>query len=157
MADLTRREALAIVAATTAACACCAQAQEREKKDDNPMPKSLVIGKLSDYDKPGYYDKFADRKVLVARLSDRLVAMSSICTHKRCSLRLKDDDSTQLFCKCHKGVYDEQGIPRAGPPKMSLVRYALSVADDGTITVDTTRSFDEKKWDDAAAYVPVKN
>lgn len=155
MSDLSRREALIVVAATTAACACCAHADEGENKDDKPMPKSLAIGKLADYDKEGVSDKYVADKLLVAKLKDRLVVMSAICTHKRCVVKPKADDASQLFCKCHKGVYDEQGIPRGGPPKSALIRYGVSVGDDGTITVDTTKSFEEKKWDEKAAYVPV--
>ncbi len=157
MADLSRREALVIVAATTAACACCADAADGDSKpNDKPTPKSIEIGKLADYDKDGFYDKFADSKVLVAKLPDRLVVMSNVCTHKRCVVKPKVDDVKGLFCRCHKGQYDEQGIPRAGPPKMPLVRYALKVADDGTITADTTQSFEERKWDDKAAFIPIK-
>jgi len=157
--DLTRRQALVVVAASTAAaCACCSEAVAQDgekKKEEKPRPKSVKIGKLSDYDKPGFYDKFADAKVLVCKLEDRLVVMSAICTHKSCTLKPKADVATELYCKCHKGEYSSQGTPIAGPPKLPLVRYALTTAADGTITADLTKSFEEKKWDDKAAYIPI--
>jgi Rieske Fe-S protein len=151
MQDLSRREALTLAAA---ACACACAGGADEKPDNKPMPKSLAIGKLADFDKEGFYD-FRDSKVMVSRLEDRLVVMSAVCTHKRCMLKIEEDKKS-LKCNCHKSFFSEQGTVTGGPAKSSLVRYAVSQKEDGTITADLTQSFSEKQWEDAKSFVPVK-
>ena len=120
------------------------------------MPKSLAIGKLSDYPKPGFYDTFRQKRVMVSKLDDRLVVMSAVCTHKGCLVKIKADDPAELKCPCHGAVFTDQGTVDSGPAKSSLVRYALKQNADGAITADLTQSFDEKDWDNAGAFIPVK-
>lgn len=157
MTDLTRRDALLFVGA----CAACVMAADLvEAADDKGAPaakaKSVEIGTLADYDKPGFYDKFIKQKVLVARLDDRLVAVSNVCTHKGCAVKVKPDDHTGLKCPCHKAEFSPEGTPTSGPAKTALARYAIKQGADGKITVDLTKQFIESKWDDADAFVAVK-
>lgn len=156
MEDLSRRQALTTIAATSAACACCALGADEKPDDKNaPRPTSLAIGKLSDYPDQKFYDAFAKpAKVMVCRLDDRLVVMSAICTHKSCTLRVAEDK--KLRCPCHKSFFSEYGTAIEGQAKGSLVRYALKQADDGTITADLTQSFAEKHWDDPKAMIAIK-
>lgn len=152
MSDLSRREAMILASA----CACCAMSGEVDAADPPAAKaKSVVLGKLADYTKPGFYDKFAKQKVLVARLDDRLVAMSNVCTHKSCSVRINADDKTLLKCPCHDAEYSAYGTPTDGPAKTALSRYAVKQSANGTITADLTKSFIESKWDDAAAFIPL--
>ena len=169
MDDISRRNLLVIAGAT--ACACCltqsdaarADGPRRHHDDDDddkrgpkgPTAKSLVIGTLTDYPKPGFYDKFRSQKVMVSRLDDRLVAMSAICTHKGCTVKVDPKETTQLLCPCHHAEYSDQGTPIKGPAKISLVRYGLTQAADGQITADLTKTFAERQWDDPAAMIPL--
>lgn len=165
MEQLTRRQALTIAAATCAACACCADAADEPAADSppagagdkpkGPAPKEINIGKSADFAKPGFYDKFRDSQIFVARIDNKLVAMSSRCTHKACSVRLKDGSTTVLRCPCHKAEFAEHGQPVSGPAKVALPRFALKQNSDGTITVETTKSFAEKQWDDPAASITI--
>jgi Rieske Fe-S protein len=158
MTDLSRREALFVAGAVAGACACCAlspdTAQAAEKA--GPKPKSLPVGKLADYPKPGFYDKFAAQKLLIARLDDRLVAISTICTHKGCSVKKKPGEELALKCPCHKAEFSAYGTPTGGPAKTALDRYAITQGADGTLIVDMTKAFIESKWEDPAAFVPIK-
>ena len=164
MTDMTRRNLLVIAGAT--ACACClADAQaappRRRSHDDDeggkgPTVKSLNVGKLSDYERPGFYDKFRPQKVMVCKLDDRLVVMSALCTHKGCTVKIDPAHPDQLQCPCHKAEYSDQGTAIKGPAKVSLVRYAVAESADGTIVADLTKSFEERKWEDPTAFVSVK-
>ena len=171
MSDLTRRNLL-VIAGASACAGCLAETSavladdddekrpRRRKHDDDegqkgPTVKSIAIGKLSDYPKAGFYDKYRPQKVMVSKLDDRLVVMSAICTHKGCTVKVQPADSAELFCPCHKALFSDQGTATKGPAKASLVRYAVSQAADGTITADLTKSFAERQWDDAAAFIPL--
>ena len=156
--ETTRRELLVQAAAVAGACACCALSAGVAFAEAPAKDKTLTLGRLSDYPQPGFYDKFNTKPnhVLVSRLDDRLVAMTAICTHKGCPVKVQADDHTALKCPCHKAEFSVEGTPTAGPAKTALVRYALTQAADGTITADLTRTFIESKWDDKASFVPLK-
>ena len=75
--------------------------------------------------------------VIVARDSNGVYAMSAICTHAGCFL----DDGKQtiaagLSCPCHGSVFDGNGAVTQGPARAPLQHYAVSIAADGSITVD---------------------
>ena len=161
MSDLTRREALFVAGA----CACCAMSVDlaQADEDDRPkrqapaaLPKSLQIGKTADFAKAGFYDKFAKQKLMVANLGDKLVAMTTVCTHKGCSVKPNPANPEGLKCPCHKAEFDVKGMPTHGPAKTPLDRFALSQGADGVITVDMTKSFIESKWEDPASFIALK-
>ena len=157
MSDLTRRDAIGLAVVGTAACACCALgADEKEKGDASARPATFTVGKLADYANPGFYDTYRAKphNVMVSVVDDQLVVMSAICTHKSCVL--KKQDEKVLRCPCHKSFFSEHGTPTEGQAKVALPRYAVSVAEDGTITVDTTKSFGERDWEKPEAFIALK-
>ena len=139
--------------AVAAVCACGGMALGQDDEDTAP-PKTISIGTLADYPDAAFYDKFRDQKIFVRRLDDRLVAMSAICTHKRCVLKIKDPAT--LRCPCHKSFFSAEGSPTEGPAKKSLNRYALTQNEAGEITVDTTQSFEEKEWEEPKSFIAIK-
>ena len=157
MSELTRRDMLVIAGACAcgAMCASQAEAQDKPKKPAGPAVKSLAIGKLSDFPKLGFYDKFAKpNKVMIARLDDRLVVLSAVCTHKGSTVRVKPGtEEPTLRCPSHGAEFSPYGTPTAGPAKTALVRYAVSAAPDGTITADLTKTFIESKWEEDGAFL----
>jgi len=69
-----------------------------------------------------------------------LFAMSAICTHAGCVL----DDGSQtisagLTCPCHGSAFDGNGAVTAGPARTPLQHYQVTVAADGSITVDGSK------------------
>jgi Rieske Fe-S protein len=75
--------------------------------------------------------------IVVARDAGGLYAMSAVCTHAGCLL----DDSSKtiaagLSCPCHGSVFDGSGQVVHGPAQRALQHYTVTVAVDGTITVD---------------------
>ena len=75
--------------------------------------------------------------VVVARDANGIYAMSGVCTHAGC---LMDDSSSTiaagLSCPCHGSTFDGNGSVTRGPARAALQHYAVTVAADGSITVD---------------------
>jgi Rieske Fe-S protein len=75
--------------------------------------------------------------VVVARDAGGVYAMSAVCTHAGCLL---DDSSSTiaagLFCPCHGSSFDGNGGVTGGPARSPLQHYAVTLAADGSITVD---------------------
>jgi Rieske Fe-S protein len=145
--ELHRRELLAATGAVAAAaigvCACgCAS------NDDGPAASApanagqanierptgpVEIGTVQDYPHDGTYDAFAQSdKVLVVRRGGQLYAMSCICTHRKCNVRVGETD---LRCPCHGSRYDLAGHVTKGPASHDLPRYAIVNA-GGKLTVN---------------------
>jgi cytochrome b6-f complex iron-sulfur subunit len=75
--------------------------------------------------------------VVIARDTDGVYAMSAVCTHAGCLL----DDSSDMIarglsCPCHGSAFDGNGSVTQGPANSPLQHYAVSIASDGSITVD---------------------
>lgn len=58
--------------------------------------------------------------------SGELRAFSAVCTHLSCTVQYRED-LEQIWCACHNGHYDLNGINIAGPPPRPLPRYDLRV------------------------------
>jgi Rieske Fe-S protein len=78
--------------------------------------------------------------VVVGRDSKGLFAMSAICTHAGCVL---DDNAgtiaAGLYCSCHGSSFDGSGNVTHGPARSPLQHYEITVAADGSITVDASK------------------
>ncbi len=78
--------------------------------------------------------------VVVGRDSGGIYAMSAICTHQGCIL--EDTAGTVaagLYCACHGSSFDGNGEVTHGPARQALPHYQVTIAADGTITVDGSK------------------
>jgi nitrite reductase/ring-hydroxylating ferredoxin subunit len=159
--EMTRRQFVVTTTSAAAACAACACAAGDASAADAPATPPAAGGTTFDvgtadlFPKDGtVFDKFAAKPNLffVVRDGGKLYAPSSKCTHKACAVKHK---AGALACPCHDSSFDLMGIPKGGPAKTSLIRYAITQSADGKITVDKSKQFDEKQWDDPAAFVKV--
>ena len=78
--------------------------------------------------------------VVVGLDSKGVYAMSAICTHAGCVL----DDNAQtisagLSCPCHGSTFDGNGYVTQGPARSALQHYEVTIAADGSITVDGSK------------------
>ncbi|MGD2045268.1 MAG: Rieske 2Fe-2S domain-containing protein [Gemmatimonadota bacterium] len=75
----------------------------------------------------GLIFKFGNRPGLLIRTpSGELRAFSAVCTHLDCTVQYRDD-LEQIWCACHNGHYDLNGVNVAGPPPRPLDRYDVNV------------------------------
>src|ERR1022692_152054 len=79
--------------------------------------------------------------VVLARDANGVYAMSAVCTHAGCLL---DDSSSTiasgLYCPCHGSTFDGSGSVTGGPARSPLEHYAVTIAADGSITVDGSQT-----------------
>src|SRR5204863_1495523 len=90
------------------------------------------------------------QRILVVRNEGKIYALNSTCTHKNAAVLAK---GTEIVCPNHGSRFSLYGTATKGPAKASLTRYAISVNDAGRILVDKSKQFDEKHWDDPAAFI----
>lgn len=82
----------------------------------------------------GQIFRFGSRPGIVLRTpTGDLRAFSAVCTHLGCTVQYRPD-LEHIWCACHNGHYDLNGINIAGPPPLPLARYTVSTRGD-TIVV----------------------
>ena len=85
----------------------------------------------------------------------QIYALRTVCTHLGC-ITLWQAAEHKFKCPCHGSGFTPEGINFEGPAPRPLERYAIHLADDGTLEVDRSRIFREEigQWEDPACYVP---
>ena len=70
---------------------------------------------------------FGSKPAIVVRTADsELRAFSAVCTHLDCTVQFKQDTS-QIWCACHNGLYDLAGNVVSGPPPRNLEQYVVNI------------------------------
>ena len=95
-------------------------------------PTSQVLaGKLSELPpNTGKVFRFGSRPAIVVRTtSGDLCAFSAVCTHLACTVQYRKD-LQHVWCACHNGHYDLNGVNIAGPPPRPLERYQVATRGD---------------------------
>ena len=91
-------------------------------------------GKVQDL-KPnsGKIVKFGSRPVLLVRVNEtEWRAFSAICTHLNCTVQYQEQ-TRQIWCACHNGLYDLNGAVVSGPPPRPLEQYVAHVRGDEVV------------------------
>ncbi len=83
-------------------------------------------------------------------------ALKSVCTHLGCTPNWLEAEQ-KFKCPCHGSGFYKDGVNFEGPAPRPLERYAISLADDGQLEVDKSRTFNQEQgqWKDTASFVPV--
>jgi cytochrome b6-f complex iron-sulfur subunit len=86
----------------------------------------------------------------------QIVALKSVCTHLGCTPNWLEAEQ-KFKCPCHGSGFYKDGINFEGPAPRPLERYAITTADDGSIVVDKSKTFQEEMgaWNDPASYISV--
>jgi Rieske Fe-S protein len=72
--------------------------------------------------------KFGSRPGILIRTQEgELRAFSATCTHLECTVQYRDD-LQRIWCACHGGQFDMNGINVAGPPPRPLEQYTVNVS-----------------------------
>jgi len=75
-------------------------------------------------------DGWEDPVYLLVLDGGDFAALSSVCTHRACTVRL---GGPGLACPCHGSQYDREGRVMRGPANRALVRYPVRTAGDELI------------------------
>jgi cytochrome b6-f complex iron-sulfur subunit len=94
--------------------------------------------------------------LLLVRGADGFYALRSSCTHLGC-VPAWQAAQQKFKCPCHGSGFYKDGVNFEGPAPRPLERYAISLADDGQLEVDKSRTFNQEQgqWKDTASFVPV--
>jgi len=155
MNQLNRREFVAAVAC--AACLCgLGDAANLFADDATTAPSTLDVGPKSDYTADGITTTWmkVPTRVAVIRHDGKIYACTTLCTHKRGTLK-EAPDGESFKCPNHGATFDIEGNVTKGPAKKPLVRYAVSVDNNGHVIVDKSTSFTAEQWNDPASFVKV--
>jgi Rieske Fe-S protein len=93
-----------------------------------PATASAVAANAADI-KPntGVLFRFGSKPGLLLRTPDNeLRAFNAVCTHLDCTVQYKQDTS-QIWCACHNGIYDLAGNVVSGPPPRALERFDVKL------------------------------
>ena len=92
---------------------------------------SVLAAKMSELPpNSGKVFRFGSKPGIVIRTpSGDIRAFTAVCTHLACTVQYRDDFQ-QIWCACHNGHYDLNGINVAGPPPRPLTPYRVDIKDD---------------------------
>lgn len=64
--------------------------------------------------------------ILIRMANGEYRALSAVCTHLACTVQYRRDRK-DIWCACHNGIYNLEGLVVSGPPPLPLERYAVNV------------------------------
>ena len=108
---MNRRQFLILAAA-------CAAMANPDHASARSAEKLIDAGPLSKYSADGLYEGFRDLGFFVVRSGDKLIALSSYCTHRKCKLTAERDHT--FYCECHGSTFDPGGKVTQGPATRNL-------------------------------------
>lgn len=92
---------------------------------------SLSNGDLISFD---YNKNNKNRKILIAKIQDKIYATDGICTHEYADLStgfLNEQEKT-VTCPLHLSVFKlDDGVPQNPPAELPLKTYEIKVEDNG--------------------------
>ncbi len=135
---LNRRELLRVVGGSAGALFLTAALPGCSNPTGSPPSGPVSAMKVSDYKLNSL--EIMSSNVAVGLDDKGLYAMSAVCTHAGCLL----EDNAQtiaagLSCPCHGSAFDGNGQVTRGPARSPLQHYQVTVASDGSITVDGSK------------------
>ena len=93
--------------------------------------KNISLGKVNDI-APNSSKMFKvgnKAGILIKTADGELKAFSATCTHLDCNVQYKQDEKL-IWCACHNGRYDLNGINISGPPPRPLTPFSIVVQKD---------------------------
>ncbi|TFH00974.1 MAG: Rieske (2Fe-2S) protein [Calditrichales bacterium] len=81
--------------------------------------------------------KFGRKPLILIRNGDDFHAFEATCTHLDCIVQYRND-TKQIWCACHNGVYDLHGRNVSGPPPRPLAEYEVKIIQEEIIITQPT-------------------
>jgi cytochrome b6-f complex iron-sulfur subunit len=93
-----------------------------------PATSSVTVGAAAQLkNNSAVLFKFGSKPGLLVRTAEgELRAFNAVCTHLDCTVQYKQDTS-QIWCACHNGIYDVAGNVVSGPPPRPLERFDVKL------------------------------
>lgn len=127
--QITRRELIVLAAAVAGGCAAMPDAPAVPPLTREPVD----AGPISRFAANAINEEFRDSHgFFIVRSGDKLVALSAICTHRRCKIDAEDGG---FHCPCHGALFSHEGAVTRGPAKKDLPRLAVAVDDRSHLIV----------------------
>lgn len=94
--------------------------------------------------------------IWIVRLEDRIVALSTICTHLGCTPNWLAGEQ-KFKCPCHGSAFRINGVNYEGPAPRPLERHKIYLDAEGIMVVDKSVSFRQERgqWDEPESFVAV--
>src|SRR5437867_9863813 len=118
------------------------------------FPNEIQVGQVDERFKQRYavwlvrtgFDQYAN--------AEGIYALSTVCTHLGCTPNWLETEQ-KFKCPCHGSGYYKTGENFEGPTPRPLERYAISLAEAGSMLVDQSRKFQQEKgeWSNPAAFL----
>lgn len=91
-------------------------------------PSKVLAGNSDELPKnSGKIFKFGSQPgILINTAQGKIKAFSAICTHLSCTVQYRQD-LQHIWCACHDGHYDLNGINIQGPPPSPLTPYIVHI------------------------------
>jgi Rieske Fe-S protein len=99
------------------------------------LGKTVNIGPAENYAANGVYSRYRDAGFFVVRQGDKLFAISSYCTHRKCKLSAEADCS--FYCPCHGSTFAPGGQVTKGPARVDLPVFSIASNAQGELMVQT--------------------
>ena len=122
-------------------------------------PTRFKIGPPSDYPAGKVETRFKEQHGVwvvhgTYRGRRQIYALRTVCTHLGC-ITMYQESEQRFKCPCHGSGFYLDGVNFEGPAPRPLERYAIRLAEDGQLEIDTSRVFQEElgQWTDAACFV----
>ena len=128
--DLGRRRFLSL---SGVLCAACAVGRGRVLASGVTAERIVDAGPAGNFANEGVHDRFRGLGFFVIRRNGKLLALSAVCTHKKCKLTAEKDSS--FYCDCHGSTFDSNGRVTEGPAKRDLPFLSTQVNDKGHLLV----------------------
>ncbi|MBU0561637.1 MAG: ubiquinol-cytochrome c reductase iron-sulfur subunit [Bacteroidetes bacterium] len=103
-------------------------------KSGEPNVSSIKAGKTSEFEYgSARILKFGRKPVILIReKGGEFHALFATCTHLDCIVQYRND-TNQILCACHNGVFDLKGRNVSGPPPKPLTELAVNILNDEII------------------------
>ena len=133
--NMNRRQFL-VLAAAAMATGCRIVGDESAGSVAAGAGRVVNAGPVSHYAADGVYNHFRDQGFFVIRNGEKLIALSAVCTHRKCKLIAEPDRS--FYCKCHGSTFNPAGHVTEGPAKRDLPVLPVFVNEKGQLLVTVT-------------------
>ena len=102
-----------------------------------PSP-TFKAGPVDEYT-PNSVTKMIEEKVYIVRAKEGyFYALSDVCTHLGCITNWLPDEGL-IACPCHGSRFDVEGNVIHGPAPRPLVRYSITLNEQGQLVVDKAK------------------